>query len=64
MTSALAESMGLTAAWVKLRTYWDGSDYSRTEESLDGETWEPYSSQYNVTTETYVGGPKDGKVEW
>jgi len=64
MQNALAEAMGLTAEWVKVRLFWNGRDYDTAEESVDGQTWTPYSGRHNVASQTYIGGPKDGKVEW
>jgi hypothetical protein len=63
---SLAEKVGLRGGWVLLRQHWDpeAGKYDRTEQSYDGETWGPYTDDANAVSVRFVGGPRDGQVEW
>lgn len=60
------KNIGLRGGFVILRTFWDAGKgvYDNTEQSWDGETWEPWDDEHNTAFLRYVGGPKDGQSEW
>lgn len=64
MRFELAEKMGMRGEWVRLLGTWNGKEYEYLQDDGDG-VWRPHKEgEVNVVTIKYVGGPKDGTVEW
>lgn len=63
---SLQERIGLQGGWVYLRTFWneETGEYDRTEQSTDKVQWVPYADDSNTISITFIGGPRDGQVEW
>ena len=64
--ASLSKQVGLNPAWVELRIHWDAQTkkYDRVEQSADGKNWQAHApGQANVSSITYVGGPRNGEVE-
>lgn len=69
MKFSSAENMGIQGEWIYLRFYWHDfkKQYHYCESSLDGENWVPGnfdSEDVNIISVKYIGGPKDGQVDW
>jgi len=59
----LAENMGIRGEWVRKRGIWDSSKYVFEQDYGDGK-WVPETKDNNVVSIKYIGGPKDGQVDW